>query len=189
MTATLAPGAGDERMRSIWPFTGCTRADWAALADRMLGAVRPFASDHHARITPPGPEGGYGRDIDGLEGFARSFRLASETQHAGTVSISLVHGAWEVRLVPVEAGAVRVGSWVMAVVELTGGDPGELHDLRTTAVTIEADGPRHGVTVTWPDAARTRTLVPPLSTRARTTVRPEAFPDPMTGPDHEMERA
>ncbi|WP_425955482.1 DUF2264 domain-containing protein [Xylanimonas sp. McL0601] len=52
-----------------------TRARLAALADRMLAAVRPHASPGHGRITLPGPEGGYGRAIDGLEGFARTFLL------------------------------------------------------------------------------------------------------------------
>ena len=52
------------------------RDDWIALADRMLTAVRPYASPGHARITLPGPEGGYGRAVDGLEGFARTFLLA-----------------------------------------------------------------------------------------------------------------
>src|SRR3954447_25527258 len=42
----------------------------------MLGAARRHASPGHARITPPGAEGGYGRAIDGLEGFARTFLLA-----------------------------------------------------------------------------------------------------------------
>ncbi len=53
-----------------------TRRDWIELADRMLAAARPFASPGHARITFPGPEGGYGRAVDGLEGFARTFLLA-----------------------------------------------------------------------------------------------------------------
>lgn len=52
------------------------RRDWVALADRLLAAARPFASPGHARITFPGPEGGYGRAVDGLEGFARTFLLA-----------------------------------------------------------------------------------------------------------------
>jgi hypothetical protein len=55
---------------------GCSRRDLVALADRMLAAVRPYASPGHARITMPGPEGGYGRAVDGLEGFARTFLLA-----------------------------------------------------------------------------------------------------------------
>jgi hypothetical protein len=42
----------------------------------MLAAVRPYASPHHALVTLPGPEGGYGREVDGLEGFARTFLLA-----------------------------------------------------------------------------------------------------------------
>jgi hypothetical protein len=53
-----------------------TRAELVALADRMLAAVRPFASPGHARITLPGAEGGYGRAVDGLEGFARTLLLA-----------------------------------------------------------------------------------------------------------------
>ncbi|WP_263730734.1 DUF2264 domain-containing protein [Cellulomonas sp. SG140] len=53
-----------------------TRQDLCAFADRLLAAVRPYASPSHARITLPGPEGGFGRAVDGLEGFARTFLLA-----------------------------------------------------------------------------------------------------------------
>ncbi|MFC6018326.1 DUF2264 domain-containing protein [Plantactinospora solaniradicis] len=53
-----------------------SRDDWLALADRILAAARPFASPGHALVTFPGPEGGYGRAVDGLEGFARTFLLA-----------------------------------------------------------------------------------------------------------------
>ncbi|HEX6683631.1 MAG TPA: DUF2264 domain-containing protein, partial [Candidatus Limnocylindrales bacterium] len=53
-----------------------TRADLVAIADRMLAAVRPYASPGRGRITLPGAEGGYGRAVDGLEGFARTFLLA-----------------------------------------------------------------------------------------------------------------
>lgn len=53
-----------------------TRRDWVDLADRVLASARPFASPGHARLTFPGPEGGYGRAVDGLEGFARTFLLA-----------------------------------------------------------------------------------------------------------------
>lgn len=65
------------------PHTGWTREHHAALADSMLLGVRQWASPSHARITPPGREGGYGHAIDGLEGFARTFltagfRLAGE---------------------------------------------------------------------------------------------------------------
>ncbi|WP_081785023.1 DUF2264 domain-containing protein [Cellulomonas sp. KRMCY2] len=58
------------------PCTGWSRTQWAELADTMLAAVRPYASEGHARITLPGAEGGNGRAIDGLEGFARTFLLA-----------------------------------------------------------------------------------------------------------------
>jgi hypothetical protein len=58
------------------PLTGWTRDHWAALADRLLLAARRHASPGHAAIIPPGPEGGYGRRVDGLEGFARTFLLA-----------------------------------------------------------------------------------------------------------------
>ncbi|KQY24155.1 hypothetical protein ASD16_00895 [Cellulomonas sp. Root485] len=53
-----------------------TREQWAALADEMLLAVRPYASPSHALITLPGAPGGYGTAVDGLEGFARTFLLA-----------------------------------------------------------------------------------------------------------------
>ncbi len=58
------------------PLTGWDRARWVAFGDALLAAVRPYASAGHARITLPGPEGGYGRAVDGLEGFARTFLLA-----------------------------------------------------------------------------------------------------------------
>ena len=53
-----------------------TRPDWLRLADRILASAQRFASPGRARITPPGPAGGYGTAIDGLEGFARTFLLA-----------------------------------------------------------------------------------------------------------------
>ena len=52
------------------------RAYWTAYADRLLAGARVYASTNHARITPPGAEGGYGEAVDGLEGFARTFLLA-----------------------------------------------------------------------------------------------------------------
>ncbi len=60
-----------------------TRADWTGYADRLLAAALRHASPGHAQILLPGPEGGYGRAVDGLEGFARTFltagfRLAGE---------------------------------------------------------------------------------------------------------------
>jgi hypothetical protein len=53
-----------------------SRAEWTAFADRLLAAVRPYASPSHGRITLPGAEGGYGHAVDGLEGFCRTFLLA-----------------------------------------------------------------------------------------------------------------
>ena len=71
-TGQVAPGTdSDAATAATW-----SRDDWLALADRMLAAARPFASPGHALVTFPGPEGGYGRAVDGLEGFARTFLLA-----------------------------------------------------------------------------------------------------------------
>ncbi|QAY60248.1 DUF2264 domain-containing protein [Microbacterium protaetiae] len=56
--------------------TDWTRDEWLAYADRLLAGARRWASPTGARITPPGAEGGYGHDVDGLEGFARTFLLA-----------------------------------------------------------------------------------------------------------------
>jgi len=53
-----------------------TRAQWVAYADSIISGAQAWASPGHARITPPGAEGGYGRAVDGLEGFARTFLLA-----------------------------------------------------------------------------------------------------------------
>ncbi|NUP79700.1 MAG: DUF2264 domain-containing protein, partial [Nonomuraea sp.] len=62
--------------RRLSPYTGWTRDHWAALADRLLLSARPYASAAHARVSFPGPPGGYGSDVDGLEGFARTFLAA-----------------------------------------------------------------------------------------------------------------
>jgi hypothetical protein len=53
-----------------------SRDEWVAFADRLLDTARSFASPGHGRIHFPGAEGGYGHDVDGLEGFARTFLLA-----------------------------------------------------------------------------------------------------------------
>lgn len=53
-----------------------SRDQWLEFADALLADAHTWASPHHARITPPGVEGGYGHDVDGLEGFARTFLLA-----------------------------------------------------------------------------------------------------------------
>lgn len=52
------------------------RAWLAAYADRLLAAVRPYASPSGSLFTLPGTPGGYGTAVDGLEGFARTFLLA-----------------------------------------------------------------------------------------------------------------
>ncbi|KJL23079.1 DUF2264 domain-containing protein [Microbacterium foliorum] len=56
--------------------TEWSRDDLLAYADRLLAGARPWASENGARITLPGASGGYGIDVDGLEGFVRTFLLA-----------------------------------------------------------------------------------------------------------------
>ena len=63
--------------RRLSPYTGWTRDHWADRADRMLLALRRYASPDHARIDLPGPSSLHGRDSDALEAFARSFLLAA----------------------------------------------------------------------------------------------------------------
>ncbi|MER6580283.1 DUF2264 domain-containing protein [Nonomuraea sp. NPDC001023] len=57
--------------------TGWTRAHWEALADRLLGAVTPYASPGFAQLRLPGRASWSGVALDGLEGFARTFLLAA----------------------------------------------------------------------------------------------------------------
>ncbi|MEU6172413.1 DUF2264 domain-containing protein [Streptantibioticus parmotrematis] len=59
------------------PRTGWTRAHWEAVADRLLDALVPYASPGFARYDLPGRASRSGPRSDGLEGFARSFLLAS----------------------------------------------------------------------------------------------------------------
>ncbi len=59
------------------PYTGWTRAHWEAVADQLLLAVRPYASNGNALIALPGPASRSGPWSDGLEGFARTFLLAA----------------------------------------------------------------------------------------------------------------
>lgn len=59
------------------PALGWRRREWTDFADALLAAARGYASVNNARITFPGAEGGYGRAVDGLEGFARTFLLAA----------------------------------------------------------------------------------------------------------------
>ncbi|MFJ5289749.1 DUF2264 domain-containing protein [Streptomyces sp. NPDC088348] len=60
------------------PYTGWTRADWEEAADELLLAVRPYASPRHGLINLPGNRPSWsGRRSDGLEGYARTWLLAS----------------------------------------------------------------------------------------------------------------
>ncbi|MBF9069155.1 DUF2264 domain-containing protein [Streptacidiphilus fuscans] len=52
------------------------RAHWEQTADRLLLAVRPYATAGHALIGLPGVPSLNGTHSDGLEGFARTFLLA-----------------------------------------------------------------------------------------------------------------
>lgn len=61
--------------------TGLTREHWEAVADQLLVALRPHASQDGAQILPPGRFSHSGPDSDGLEGFARSFLIAAMLQH------------------------------------------------------------------------------------------------------------
>ncbi|NED83987.1 DUF2264 domain-containing protein, partial [Streptomyces sp. SID11233] len=65
--ARTAPGAD--------PAAWTGRDRWGRLADDMLRAVRPYASERHALIRLPGPASASGEWSDGLEGFARTFLL------------------------------------------------------------------------------------------------------------------
>ncbi|MFC4117745.1 DUF2264 domain-containing protein [Nonomuraea zeae] len=73
---TLRESLRDLDDRRLSPYTGWTRDHWAALADHLLLSARPYASNSHARVSFPGAPGGYGSDVDGLEGFARTFLAA-----------------------------------------------------------------------------------------------------------------
>ncbi|RPF22714.1 DUF2264 domain-containing protein [Myceligenerans xiligouense] len=62
---------------------GMTREELAAFADGLLTAALEYASPSGSLITLPGEPGGYGTEVDGLEGYARTFlaagfRLAGE---------------------------------------------------------------------------------------------------------------
>ncbi|MFG3019395.1 DUF2264 domain-containing protein [Streptomyces sp. NPDC048254] len=52
------------------------RAHWERTADRILLAVRPYATEDHALVQLPGVPSANGVRSDGLEGFARTFLLA-----------------------------------------------------------------------------------------------------------------
>ncbi|MCA1308091.1 DUF2264 domain-containing protein [Microbacterium esteraromaticum] len=62
---------------ALSPFTGWTRAHWERVADTILDGAARHASPTGSLIRYPGVPGGLGRDIDHLEGFTRTFMLAS----------------------------------------------------------------------------------------------------------------
>ncbi|WP_208648671.1 DUF2264 domain-containing protein [Micromonospora inaquosa] len=98
---TGAPGSEPDwvaRAGKTW-----SRDDWLALADRMLAAVQPFASPGHSLIVLPGRQGGYGRAVDGLEGFARTFLLAG-------FRIAGAHGVGVDELVDRYAAGIAAGT-------------------------------------------------------------------------------
>ncbi|MFI1292710.1 DUF2264 domain-containing protein [Streptomyces sp. NPDC020792] len=75
MPAPHFPLPPTDRVRS--PLTGWTRAHWEALADRQLSALLPYATPGFAQYRLPGRASWSGVVSDGLEGFARTFLLAS----------------------------------------------------------------------------------------------------------------
>ncbi|MGW7003132.1 DUF2264 domain-containing protein [Streptomyces sp. NPDC054933] len=74
MTARLELPPADA---SLSPLTGWTRAHWEAVADRLLDALVPYATPGWAQYRLPGRASCSGDASDGLEGYARSFLLAS----------------------------------------------------------------------------------------------------------------
>ena len=70
-TARRAPRRGRRRSADWTP-----RRSGSTTPTGCSPRPRACASPGHARITLPATEGGYGRAVDGLEGFARTFLLA-----------------------------------------------------------------------------------------------------------------
>ncbi|MEU9212589.1 DUF2264 domain-containing protein [Streptomyces sp. NPDC048415] len=63
---------------TLSPYTGYTRAHWEAVADSLLSAVAPYATDGGALYHLPGEHTSWsGRLSDGLEGYARTLLLAA----------------------------------------------------------------------------------------------------------------
>lgn len=73
MSLIELPARDEERS----PFTGWGREHLVRVADAILDGAARHASPGGARIVYPGRPGGYGPDVDALEGFARTFLLAS----------------------------------------------------------------------------------------------------------------
>ncbi|MFE9411788.1 DUF2264 domain-containing protein [Streptomyces sp. NPDC006704] len=64
--------------RELSPYTGWTREHWERSADRLLLAVRPYATPGHGLIQLPGARPSWsGPHSDGLEGYARTWLLAA----------------------------------------------------------------------------------------------------------------
>lgn len=60
---------------TLSPFTGWSRTHWEAVADTLLDAARRYSSPGHAQVSFPAA--GSQDATDRLEGFARTFLLAS----------------------------------------------------------------------------------------------------------------
>lgn len=73
MSALVLPA--EDRVLS--PYTGWTREHWLAVADAILDGAARHAGPAQSLIRYPGRPGGYGADIDALEGFSRTFMLAA----------------------------------------------------------------------------------------------------------------
>jgi hypothetical protein len=88
-------GVTDEtRDFRLSPYTGWTRAHWEQRADRMLLAVRQYASPGNSLIELPGPASRSGQWSDGLEGFARTFLLAAFRLAGANGTDPLGIGGW-----------------------------------------------------------------------------------------------
>ena len=61
---------------TLSPLTGWTRDHWVDLAETMLTTARRYGSDNHALIHFPGQVGGYGHNVDGTDGIARTLLAA-----------------------------------------------------------------------------------------------------------------
>jgi hypothetical protein len=75
MTAEEAPIPSEDY--DLSPDTGWTRHHWTAFADDLLAATARFRSPRGGRIDLPGAPAKAGVVSDGLEGFARTFLLAT----------------------------------------------------------------------------------------------------------------
>lgn len=93
--------------------TEWSRDRWVAYADRLLDGARAHVSPSGSQVLFPGGEGGYGRAVDGLEGFARTlliagFRIAGER---GEGVDDLV--AWCVRGITAGVDPANSERWVL----------------------------------------------------------------------------